>query len=141
MTAGDGELVGEPAGAKTAPRTGGAAAIIAVGILISRLFGIVRQTLMASFLGTSAAADAFSASFKITNILQNMFGEGALSASFVPVYSKLLARGEHEEADRTAGAIAALLGLAVSVLVLVGIVATPVLVPLIAWGFTGKNVR
>jgi putative peptidoglycan lipid II flippase len=121
------------------PRSGAAAAAVFTGILISRLFGIVRQTLMASFLGTTAVADAFNASFKITNILQNLFGEGALSASFVPVYRALLKRGDQTEADRVAGAVAALLGLTVTVLVLVGIVATPVLIPLIASGFRGEK--
>ena len=119
----------------TQRRTGGAAAIIGGSILASRTFGIVRQSLMASFLGTGVAADAFTASFKITNILQNLFGEGALSASFIPVYAKLLEEGREEEAGHVAGAVASLLALAVSVIVLVGVVLTPQLIPLIAWGF------
>lgn len=123
---------GEQPPGKPAGRTGAAAVAVAAGILVSRVFGIVRQSLMASYLGAGVASDAFMASFKITNILQNLFGEGALSASFVPAYSRLLARGDQDEADRVAGAMATLLALTVAVLVLVGIVATPVLIPLIA---------
>jgi putative peptidoglycan lipid II flippase len=122
-----------------AGRTGGAAAIIAGSILASRLFGIFRQSLMATFLGTTDAADAFTAAFKISNIIQNLFGEGVLSASFIPVYAPLVARGDDVEAGRVAGAVGALLALAVSVLVLVAVVATPFLIPLIAPGFEGEK--
>ena len=93
---------------------GGAAALVAVGILASRAFGVVRQILQAHFLGANVAADAFTASFKIPNILQNLFGEGALSASLIPVYSRLLAQGDEEEAGRVAGAVLALLSLTVA---------------------------
>src|SRR5207237_3116956 len=88
--------------------TGRAAALVAAGILASRLLGVVRQSLMARYLGATSgiAADAFMAAFKIPNLLQNLFVEGALSASFIPVYSNLLARDEREEARRVAGALA-----------------------------------
>jgi putative peptidoglycan lipid II flippase len=122
-------------------RPRGAAGLVALGILASRVFGLVRQMLQARFLGTSAAADAFTAAFKIPNILQNLFGEGALSASFIPVYSRLLAEGKEEEAGRVAGAVAALLMLVVAVVVLVGVVATPALIPLIAPGFDPERKR
>ncbi|HMA22410.1 MAG TPA: murein biosynthesis integral membrane protein MurJ, partial [Gemmatimonadaceae bacterium] len=125
----------------TVQRPRGAAAFVALGILASRVFGLVRQMLQARFLGTSAAADAFTAAFKIPNILQNLFGEGALSASFIPVYSRLLAEGEEEEAGRVAGAVAALLMLVVAVVVLVGVVATPALIPLISPGFDPERKR
>jgi putative peptidoglycan lipid II flippase len=124
-----------------APPPRAAAALVALGIFASRVFGLVRQMLQAQFLGTGAPADAFMAAFKIPNILQNLFGEGALSASFIPVYSRLLAAGEDEEAGRVAGAVAALLMLVVSVVVLVGVVATPVLIPLIAQGFDPERRR
>jgi putative peptidoglycan lipid II flippase len=129
----------EPVAPSLKGRAGGAAALVATGIFVSRVFGIFRQMLMARFLGASAAADAFTASFKVTNFLQNLFGEGALSASFIPVYARLLASGDEEEAGRVAGAVAALLALVVSVIVLIGVLATPVLIPLIAKGFVGER--
>ncbi len=102
--------------------------------------GFVRQSFFAHYFGLeSDAADAFSAAFRIPNFLQNLFGEGALSASFIPVYAGLLAREEREEADRVAGAVLSLLALVVSVLVLVGVLATPFLIALIAPGFTGTK--
>jgi putative peptidoglycan lipid II flippase len=120
-------------------RRGGGAALVAAGILLSRIFGLVRNRLLGHFLGTGEAADALTAAIKIPNFLQNMFGEGVLSASFIPVYARLLADGDEEEAGRVAGAIGALLALASSVLVLVGILLAPVTIPLIAPGFTGDK--
>jgi len=87
----------------------------------------------------SDAADAFNAAFRIPNFLQNLFGEGALSASFIPVYASLLARGNRREADRVAGAVASLLALIVAMLVLAGVIATPLLIDAIAPGFKGAK--
>ncbi|HEV8149936.1 MAG TPA: lipid II flippase MurJ, partial [Gemmatimonadales bacterium] len=98
---------------------------MAAGILLSRLAGLVRQRVLAHFLGLTDAADAFAAAFRIPNFLQNLFGEGVLSASFIPVYARLQAQGRPEEANRVAGAVAGLLGLVVAVLVLAGISTAP----------------
>jgi putative peptidoglycan lipid II flippase len=116
------------------------AAMVGAGIFASRIFGLVRQRVFANYFGVhSYAADAFNAAFKIPNILQNMFGEGVLSASFIPVYARLLAEKDEEEAGRVAGAVAAILALTVSVIVLIGVLATPYLIPLIAVGFEGEK--
>ena len=113
--------------------------MVAAGILLSRLLGLVRNRVFAHYFGTSDAADAFNAAFRIPNVLQNLFGEGVLSASFIPVYAGLRARGEDAEARRVAGAVAALLGLVSAVLVLVGVLLTPWLIAVIAPGFTGEK--
>ena len=113
----------------------GGARLVAAGILLSRLFGLVRQRVTAHYLGTGLAADALAAAFRIPNMLQNLFGEGVLSASFIPVYAKLLAEGRREEAGRVAGAVFTLLALVISVVVLAGVLAAPWLVALIVGGF------
>lgn len=112
------------------------AVMVAAGILLSRVLGIVRESLKARYLGAtgSIAADAFTAAFRIPNGLNTLLGEGALSASFIPVYSKLLAKGDQREADRVAGAIGALLALVTAALVLLGVLLAPALVTLIANG-------
>src|SRR5438874_11863661 len=116
------------------------AVFVAAGILLSRLAGLVRLRVFAYYFGLqSDAADAFSAALRIPNFLQNLFGEGALSASFIPIYSGLLARKETREADRVAGAVFSILALVVSGIVLVGVLATPVFIDAIAWGFTGAK--
>src|SRR5262245_47438518 len=121
-------------------RTSRSAFFVAVGIFCSRLAGLVRLRVFAHYFGLqSDAADAFNAAFRIPNFLQNLFGEGALSASFIPVYAALVARGDRREADRVAGAVAAMLALVVAVLVLIGVVATPLLIGAIAPGFHGDK--
>jgi putative peptidoglycan lipid II flippase len=120
-------------------RSKGAAFLVAAGILLSRVAGLIRQTMMARYLGADLAADAFNAAFRIPNLLQNLFGEGVLSASFIPEYAGLLGKGDEEEATRLAGAIAGMLALVAAILVLVGIVTAPYLVALIANGFTGAK--
>jgi putative peptidoglycan lipid II flippase len=117
------------------PIAAGGAGLVASGVLLSRIAGVVRESVLAHFLGNSAAADAFKAGFRIPNILQNLLGEGVLSASFIPVYSRLLAAGEDEMADLLAWGVGAILALIVSVLVLVGTIATPYLIAFIAPGF------
>ena len=115
--------------------TGRSAFFVGAGILISRVVGLVRQRIFAHYFGSSAEGDAFSAAFRIPNFLQNVFGEGALSASFIPVYAKLLAQDDEKEAARVANSIFAILALVTAVIVLIGVLATPYIVTLIAAGF------
>jgi putative peptidoglycan lipid II flippase len=113
--------------------------VVAAGILLSRILGLIRNRVFAHFFGTSDAADAFNAAFKIPNFLQNLFGEGVLSASFIPVYARLLSRDEPGEARRVAGAVFSLLAIISSVLVLIGVLVTPALIAIIAPGFEGEK--
>src|SRR5256886_12313258 len=115
--------------------TGKHAMMVGAGILISRIIGVIRQRVFAYYLGTSDAAGAFSAAFRIPNFLQNVFGEGALSASFIPVYANLLARGDKKEASRVADAVLTLLALTTSIVVLIGVLTTPLFVRLFAASF------
>jgi putative peptidoglycan lipid II flippase len=140
------DVVGESTGRFPSPSEGGHdeqtgrhAFMVGAGILISRIIGVIRQRVFAHYLGISDAAGAFSAAFRIPNFLQNVFGEGALSASFIPVYANLLARGEKEEASRVADAVFTMLALATSVIVLVGVLATPLVVRLFAYNFNPSS--
>jgi len=114
--------------------SGRGATLVASGILLSRLSGLVREIVTAGFLGVGLAADAFKAALRIPNLLQNLLGEGVLSASFIPVYARL-ADTDEEEAGRTAGAVAGLLAAAVSVLVVVGMVAARPITIVLTPGF------
>jgi putative peptidoglycan lipid II flippase len=125
------------AGAKPVPV--GGAGLVASGILLSRIAGVIRESVFAHYLGNSGAADAFKAGFRIPNILQNLLGEGVLSASFIPVYSRLLGEGEEEMADLLAWAVGAVLALTVSLLVAVGMATAPYLITAIAPGFEGER--
>jgi putative peptidoglycan lipid II flippase len=121
---------------KSRPRAG-FAILVAAGILLSRVAGLIRERVFAHYLGNSPAAGAFKAGLKIPNFLQNLFGEGVLSASFIPVYAKLIAQDDDEMAGRVAGVIASLLGVVVGGIVLVCVLLTPWIIDLIAPGFEG----
>lgn len=121
----------------------GGAIFVALGIFLSRISGLVRVRVFAHYFGNSDAGDAFNAALKIPNFLQNLFGEGVLSASFIPVYANLIADSHNEqqnkenqiEAAKVASIIGSILFLMVSIIVLVGIFATPYLIDIVAPGF------
>jgi putative peptidoglycan lipid II flippase len=106
---------------------------VAAGIGLSRVAGLLREMVTSRVLGLTFVADAFAAAARIPNLLQNLLGEGVLSASFVPVYSQLLDEDDERDASRVAGAIGALLlvvtGLSVFVLVVAAGPITAVLAP------------
>lgn len=111
------------------------AVAVAAGIFSSRIFGLIRQRVVSHFLGVGEAADVLSAAFRIPNVLQNLLGEGVLSASFVPVYARLQAEGRRDEAAQLARTVFAALAVLCAVVVLVGVMAAPWLVTVIAGGF------
>ncbi len=130
------ELEAEPAPHATSGRW---AVLVGAGILLSRLAGLVRERVIAHYFGNSGVADALRASFRIPNLLQNLFGEGVLSASFIPVYARLLAGRDEAEADRVAASVGAALALAMALAVAVGMATAPWLVDLVAPGFSGDR--
>lgn len=112
---------------------------MAAGIFLSRVAGLVREAVFALYLGNSWAADAFKFAQKAPNVLQNLFGEGVLSASFIPVYARLVAKGDEEKAGRVAGVFISLLTILVSVVVLIGVIITPWVLLITAPGFKGQT--
>jgi putative peptidoglycan lipid II flippase len=108
---------------------------VGAGILLSRIAGFVRERAMAHYLGSSLATGAFRAAMRIPNLLQNLLGEGVLSASFIPVYTRLIATGRPEDASRVARAVGTLLALVASVIALIGVLTARLLVEVIAPGY------
>lgn len=108
--------------------------LVAAGILLSRVAGLVREIVLGVALrGISPQADAFRFAMRIPNVLQNLLGEGALSASFIPVYARLIEEGDEGEADEVAGTVAVLLLTVTTALVAAGVLLAGPLVRL----FTG----
>jgi putative peptidoglycan lipid II flippase len=136
---GAGTLEAKAVAAKSETSTGRSAFYVGAGILISRIVGLIRQRIFAHYFGSSGEGDAFSAAFRIPNFLQNVFGEGALSASFIPVYAKLLAQEDEEQAGRVANAVFGILALVTAIIVLFGVLATPYIVTAIAAGFEAER--
>lgn len=126
-------------GEGTRPDRSGASFLVAAGILLSRIAGLVREHVFAMFFGTSLHADVFRAGLRMPNVLQNLLGEGTLSASFIPVYAELLEQGREKEAGRVAGAIFALLLAIAGALALIGVLLSPLLVSIFLPGFDGER--
>jgi putative peptidoglycan lipid II flippase len=115
------------------------AALVALGILLSKLVGLLRQRVTAYFFGTSMVADVIAAAFRVGNLAQNLLGEGALSASFIPVYTKLRAEGRDDDATQFAHSALGLLAVAVLVVSLLGVLAAPWLSLLVGAGFEAEK--
>ena len=116
-----------------------ASSLVAMGILLSRVAGLIRQRVFAHYFGVGLYADVFTAGMRMPNALQNLLGEGTLSASFIPVYSELLEEGREEEAGRVAGAVFALLLAVAGGLTLLGIIFAPLMVSVFLAGFEGEK--
>ena len=111
------------------------AAWVALGILCSRVFGLVREAVATALLGVGPLADVFATAFRAPNVLQNLLGEQSLSASFIPVYTRFLDREREEEAGRFAGAVLGLLLVVVSAVALLGVVFAEPIVAIFAAGY------
>lgn len=110
-------------------------AMLSLATLLSRLLGLVREQLLALTLGSSAQAEAYLIAYRIPNLLRDLFAEGALSAAFVPVYS----RADHQDAERgfaLARRLLTLLGVVLTFVCALGFVAAPLLVEALAPGFS-----
>ena len=108
---------------------------VAFGIFLSRIMGFVRQRAVAHYFGTSAWSDVFAFALRAPNLLQNLLGEGTLSASFIPIYSRMLEDGRQKEAGRFAGAIFGLLLALAAALTLIGVLFAEPIVTVLASGF------
>jgi len=128
----------EPPGKR--PSQAGAASVFA-GIILSRLMGMVREKSFAHFLGVGVYQDAMTAAMRVPNVLQNLLGEGVLSASFIPIYTGLLEEGKREEAGKFAGAIFGLMAAAAAAFSLLGALLAKPIVFLLASGFQGDAAK
>lgn len=98
------------------------------GILLSRILGLVRERAIAHFFGVGFHADIWRVATRMPNVVRYLIGEGTLSASMVPVYSRLLAEGRQEEARRFAGACLGILAALAGAIALLGVLLAPVIV-------------
>lgn len=109
-------------------------AVVSVMTFVSRISGLVRDVVMANLIGPGAMADAFFVAFRIPNFLRRIFGEGAFSQAFVPVFSELTEQNT-AEAKQFVNASAGVLALLTLALSLIGIACAPFIVRLFAPGF------
>jgi len=112
-----------------------AAGIVGSATFLSRIFGFIRDMVIAWFLGAGLASDAFLVAFRIPNLLRRLFAEGSLSISFVPVFTDYLANAGREEAFRLAGSAVRFLSILLVMAALLGILLSPLIIGITAPGF------
>ncbi|OGA54656.1 MAG: murein biosynthesis integral membrane protein MurJ [Betaproteobacteria bacterium RIFCSPLOWO2_12_FULL_62_13] len=113
-----------------------AVAAVSSMTLISRIFGFIRDVVIARVFGAGLATDAFFVAFKIPNLLRRLFAEGAFSQAFVPILAEYKNRRGGEDTRLLVDHVAALLGLALFAVTLIGVVAAPLIIYVTAPGFT-----
>ncbi|MDR0648342.1 MAG: murein biosynthesis integral membrane protein MurJ [Synergistaceae bacterium] len=117
----------------------GSALRMMLGTLASRVLGLLREILTASFFGATRSLDAFYVAYTLANLSRQLLAEGALSASFVPAFARVHKRDGADAALRLARQVMTILTVACSLVVLAGMLVSPLLVRLIAPGFTGEQ--
>lgn len=117
--------------------------LVSVGgmTLLSRITGFARDIVLSGVLGAGAAADAFVVAFRLPNHFRAIFGEGAFNAAYVPTYSRLLEKDGAEPAQRFSSQIFTLLLISQLILLALAWIFTPLLVRLLAPGFTADPAR
>ena len=109
---------------------------VAVGTTISRILGYIRDMVIAHVFGAGLFADAFYAAYRIPNLLRRLLGEGALSASFIPVLGEYFHTKSKEETQKFINVLFTVLTIVLTILTILGIIFSPQIVKLIAYGFT-----
>jgi len=112
-----------------------AAAVMGVTTLLSRIFGFVRDMVVAWAFGAGMVADAFYVAYRVPSLLRELFAEGSISAAFIPVFTRHLNEEGREEAQRLARATFTTLIIILTVVIVIGIIAAPAVVSVIAPGF------
>jgi putative peptidoglycan lipid II flippase len=115
--------------------------VVSAMTLLSRILGLVRDVVFARFFGATIVMDAFIVANRIPNMLRRFFAEGAFSQGFVPVMARYKEKNDHDEARQLVDAIAGTLGLILFVITIIGVIAAPLLVLIVAPGFVGEDGR
>lgn len=110
--------------------------VVSSATALSRVFGLVREQVMAYYFGAGMATDAFLTAFRIPNLLRDMFAEGALSSAFVPVFKEKMVNQSDDEAFKLANIVFTAIFIVVGFIVLLGIIAAPAIIYISAHGFT-----
>ena len=110
-------------------------AIFSIATGLSRVLGLVREIVAASFFGTKGPASAFTLAFQIPNLVSNLFANAALSAAFVPVFTDLLQKGRRKEALRLASTMFWIMLIVLGAVTAFFVLAAGVIMPL----FTGPT--
>ena len=118
-----------------------AAGIVGFFTFLSRILGLARDMVVATFFGSSMVADAFFVAFRIPNLLRRLFAEGSLTIAFIPVFTEYLHQKTKEDALQLARTVLTLLSLTLVLVTLLGILFSPWIVRIQAPGFGGSGIK
>ena len=112
------------------------AGIVSIAVLMSRITGLLRESVMARLFGAGLIYDAFMLGFRIPNLTRDLFAEGALSSAFVPTFTEYLSTRSKEDAARLANLVATAIIIVVGAFCGLGMIFAPALVHLLAPGYS-----
>lgn len=112
-----------------------AAGVVSSATLLSRIFGLIRDLVIAYFFGAGLVADAFFMAFRIPNLLRRFFAEGALTVAYIPIFTEYLTTRSRNDAFELARASLTLFSMILAVVSVLGVLLAPWIVRLFAWGF------
>lgn len=133
-TSDDRPVAGRVPGSARRPHVLRAAMSLGLCTGLSRFLGFLREVLMAYCFGTSLLKSAFDVAFRVPNMMRSLFGEGALSAAFVPTLTESLTREGPDATRKLAGRVATLLATVLAVLLVIGLVGVSLAIPHVAPG-------
>ncbi|MFH1480554.1 MAG: murein biosynthesis integral membrane protein MurJ [Pseudomonadota bacterium] len=116
-----------------------AAGVVAFFTFLSRILGLIRDMVVAGFFGSGMAADAFFVAFRIPNLLRRLFAEGSLTIAFIPIFTEYLHQKGRENAFQMARVVLTALSILLAVVTLLGILFSPWIVRIQAFGFGGEG--
>src|ERR671910_1272605 len=105
---------------------------------LSRIAGLVREIVAASYFGVKGPMSAFTIAFQVPNLIRSLFADAAIQAAFIPVFTEELEKGNRREAFRLASTLIFLVTLVLGALTALFILVAPLLIPVFAPGFGGE---
>ena len=118
-----------------------AAGVVGFYTFLSRILGLIRDMVLAALFGSGMAADAFFVAFRIPNLLRRLFAEGSLTISFIPVFTEYLTTRTKKDAFNLARIVLTLLALSLVIVTVLGVLFSPWIVRIQAFGFGGSGVK
>lgn len=122
-------------------RVARAAGVVGAATMLSRIFGFIRDMVVAGFFGAGMATDAFFVAFRIPNLLRRLLGEGSLTVSFVPVFTEYLKKKSREDAYELANIAFTALSSLLVLVTIAGVVFSPLIVMVMAPGFVKSPIQ
>jgi putative peptidoglycan lipid II flippase len=132
------EPAGEPAPGRQAGRIARSTAFFSIATAASRVAGLVREVVAASYYGISGPMSAFTIAFQVPNLIRSLFADAALQPAFVPIFTEQLEKKNYREAFRLASTLLLIVTMVLGAITALFVLAAPLIMPLFAPGFEGE---